>query len=907
MHIRDQVAEWYRVSGTLPYSHPYLAFVPLGESGEVCRLRDKDVSKYVQQPKTKGEDAEEEVHQQHLNERRLREAAEALELDAEELDELRQRVSAFLGGSSMCFLDDRTALRRCALDPALVEEAEVTQPGRRTKGRRRRSNTTTDKRQTKQQSKNKNKSKRSASSGSSKPPSKRLREAHAEESDQVADEGDGGLYEENYDDDRVYEAYESHSGSASEESEDDNDAEYREDDDDDDGDDGDDDESSVDVSVALESSGMDDQSDEEDQDEVPSRSAGRRKKRTENRKAPASKQTKPTAASGNRGRGGGRRRSGRQTTEKRKKQRIRVQLYSDEESDEENGSSHAEEVDESHVQDEHDEEEDDEGEVEWDQHTEGGGRRSTRSRAKKKKSSKNTSRRREEAFYQQTGGELGSSSRTRGWRLATERSAFSRARSALQLSVVPDRLPMREAQHDAVYSFLRKCLQSGSGACMFLAGMPGTGKTATIRSVTRRLAQEAKSGSLKTERGTKVSFDFLEVNGMDLDTPANVYREIWIKLQPTSQRKKKSSEKALTSLERLFKTKGRRKVTILLLDEVDALLNRKQDVLYNLFDWPSYSTSKLVVLAIANTLDLPESLQSKVRSRLGNERVTFAPYKRKELEEIVLSRLRSIGNESVFDPSTIQVIAAKVASITGDARRALQTCQRATELAEQEAFEEHDKKKEDPRSAAPHQPTGVTLDHVRRACEEMCEDVHVQVMKSLPFYQRLFLISLFLETMYSGSEDASLLDIEARCSALFQMHSDQLQPTALARVQSHQQEREAEDAGAGADTNAEGSFDAEQALRTHDEVQGTVASVVCSPATAVAVAASAAVPPRRREMPSTSCMMLMANELVAANILSAVGAVIDVDMRLRFRVDRYDVQFALEDDPVGVVVGVGNI
>ncbi len=44
----------------------------------------------------------------------------------------------------------------------------------------------------------------------------------------------------------------------------------------------------------------------------------------------------------------------------------------------------------------------------------------------------------------------------------------------------------------------------------------------------------------------------------------------------------------------------------MLVDELDALLNRKQDVVYNLYNWTSMENSGLVVTGIANTMDLPE-------------------------------------------------------------------------------------------------------------------------------------------------------------------------------------------------------------------------------------------------------------------------------------------------------------
>ena len=47
----------------------------------------------------------------------------------------------------------------------------------------------------------------------------------------------------------------------------------------------------------------------------------------------------------------------------------------------------------------------------------------------------------------------------------------------------------------------------------------------------------------------------------------------------------------------------------------------------------------LAVIGIANTLDLPERLDPKVRSRLGSRRLTFATYKPAQIESILTQRL----------------------------------------------------------------------------------------------------------------------------------------------------------------------------------------------------------------------------------------------------------------------------
>lgn len=50
---------------------------------------------------------------------------------------------------------------------------------------------------------------------------------------------------------------------------------------------------------------------------------------------------------------------------------------------------------------------------------------------------------------------------------------------------------------------------------------------------------------------------------------------------------------------------------------MDLLCTRRQEILYDIFNWATMSESRLVVLAIANTLDLPERiLTHRVSSRL---------------------------------------------------------------------------------------------------------------------------------------------------------------------------------------------------------------------------------------------------------------------------------------------------
>ena len=105
--------------------------------------------------------------------------------------------------------------------------------------------------------------------------------------------------------------------------------------------------------------------------------------------------------------------------------------------------------------------------------------------------------------------------------------------------------------------------------------------------------------------------------GMRLTEPNQAYVQIWKALTG----EKAASEHARSLLEKRFssedddlvvtgkqkKVKERRIPTVLLVDELDMLWNRKQTVLYNIFEWPVNKSAKLIVLAIANTMDLPVS------------------------------------------------------------------------------------------------------------------------------------------------------------------------------------------------------------------------------------------------------------------------------------------------------------
>ncbi|KJP88282.1 hypothetical protein AK88_02063 [Plasmodium fragile] len=250
------------------------------------------------------------------------------------------------------------------------------------------------------------------------------------------------------------------------------------------------------------------------------------------------------------------------------------------------------------------------------------------------------------------------------------RDPTDKAIRMMQLDVVPKYLPCREKEIKEVHGFLESGIkQSGSNQILYISGMPGTGKTATVYSVIQLLQHKTKQKLLP-------DFNVFEINGMNVVHPNAAYQVLYKQL---FNKKPPNALNAFKMLDRLFNQnkKDTRNVSILIIDEIDYLITKTQKVLFTLFDWPTKVNSKLVLIAISNTMDLPERLIPRCRSRLAFGRLVFSPYKGDEIEKIIKERLENC--KEIIDHTAIQLCARKVANVSGDIRKALQICRKAFE------------------------------------------------------------------------------------------------------------------------------------------------------------------------------------------------------------------------------------
>ncbi|RDL42026.1 p-loop containing nucleoside triphosphate hydrolase [Venustampulla echinocandica] len=335
-------------------------------------------------------------------------------------------------------------------------------------------------------------------------------------------------------------------------------------------------------------------------------------------------------------------------------------------------------------------------------------------------------------------------------------SPFQTARSKLHVAAVPTTLPCREDEFASVYSHLEAAIYEGTGACIYISGTPGTGKTATVREVVAQLNTSVMADELD-------DFIFVEINGMKVTDPHQSYSLLWEALKGD----RVSPSHALDLLEREFNHPSPRRVPcVVLMDELDQLVTKNQSVMYNFFNWPGLRHSKLIVLAVANTMDLPErTLSNKISSRLGLTRITFPGYTHEQLMKIIQSRLEGVPGD-IVDPDAVQFASRKVAAVSGDARRALDICRRAVELAEAESlFATPSTPSKSGRGEKASKSSGrVTIATIKRAINEATTSPLQQYLRGLPLSAKILLAALLARMRRTGIAESILGDVldEAR-------------------------------------------------------------------------------------------------------------------------------------------------
>jgi origin recognition complex subunit 1 len=99
-------------------------------------------------------------------------------------------------------------------------------------------------------------------------------------------------------------------------------------------------------------------------------------------------------------------------------------------------------------------------------------------------------------------------------------SAYEKARIKLHVANTPDCLPCRDKQFSDIFNFIETNLKNLTGGCMYVSGVPGTGKTLTTRQVVMCLQDAMQHKAVP-------NFRFIEVNAFQVTEPHQIYKLIY--------------------------------------------------------------------------------------------------------------------------------------------------------------------------------------------------------------------------------------------------------------------------------------------------------------------------------------------------------------------------------------------
>jgi len=291
-------------------------------------------------------------------------------------------------------------------------------------------------------------------------------------------------------------------------------------------------------------------------------------------------------------------------------------------------------------------------------------------------------------------------------------------REVLQHDYIPEKLPHRDEQIHCLGGIVAPVLRGSPCSNAFIYGKTGTGKTAVTKYVLNKLSSKAQ------EIGASIGVCYVNCRlaGTEYRVLSSLCDALDVKVPFTGLAVGEVFDRFKEGLDL------QRKIFIVVLDEIDALIKVRGDTL--LYELTRVNETlrhgRTSIIGISNDLRFKEFLDPRVLSSLSEEEIVFRPYDAAELQDILWRRAQVAFSEGALLDSAVALCAALAAAEHGDARRALDLLRVAGELAEREGAD------------------CVSEDNVRQAEKRVEHDRIVEVLENLPVHSKLVLCSVYL-------------------------------------------------------------------------------------------------------------------------------------------------------------------
>lgn len=253
-------------------------------------------------------------------------------------------------------------------------------------------------------------------------------------------------------------------------------------------------------------------------------------------------------------------------------------------------------------------------------------------------------------------------------------------------SANPGRLVDREGERAELQTFIEEGIKLKSGRCMYVSGPPGTGKSALVSEVCQ---------DIQAKKGVKTTY----INCMSAKCAEDVYGKLVREFNDDDD-EVGDCDKIEHLQEMLLPNKNPSgHVYVVTLDEMDHLLALDIEIVYTLFHWSLHRSSRLILIGIANALDLTDRFLPRLKARnLKPQLLPFLPYTAPQITSIITTKLNSLSLTDptipadylpFLHPAAVQLCSRKAAFQSGDLRKAFDIICGAIDLIETETRQKH--------------------------------------------------------------------------------------------------------------------------------------------------------------------------------------------------------------------------
>lgn len=237
----------------------------------------------------------------------------------------------------------------------------------------------------------------------------------------------------------------------------------------------------------------------------------------------------------------------------------------------------------------------------------------------------------------------------------------------LTTGYTPDEPVGRDREIERMAAALRPLAQGRSPTHLLVHGPGGVGKSVCVAHVLERLEVEA---------GVKTVY----INCWQYNTRPSFLAQLLIELGYPAPRKGKPVDELLAKL-REWVDKNRSLAVGL--DEFDKL-NGQTEVIYDLHHIRETAAHQVGLLLVSNEPPSNIQLNPRSESRLTCHTLTFQPYTRNHLVDILAPRVEQAFRPGTVSDGLLEHIADTVADRSGDCRQALELLLHAGRKADQE-------------------------------------------------------------------------------------------------------------------------------------------------------------------------------------------------------------------------------